>query len=491
MRQQQHQPLTARWRLLGVIVLAAATVGVLIATAGVSDAVLRQDRVAAALWLVAATCAALCAWLLLASGLPVGTRLGLGGAIAGLLAVVALACEVVGTTLDGVPIVKPRGQSESDLPAGRQDVWSDQRIAGGWPSPTPSLTAPRRHWRVDIGGGFAGFRVVGGFAFTVEQRREQECVVAYHLRRGVELWSVCHAARGADSYGSGPRAAPAIDAVGRLFTLGADGVLRAMAAGDNGRSLWQQPTNADLPPTWTSPVLWRDLVIVGGRQIRAFDRANGARRWQVADAGSPRIVAVGGQEQLIVTSATGLRALDPSSGQRLWHTSWPLSEHLVFPTVALSATHLLAGGGRGGMRSIHVERHQGAGGWVASQQWHAPRWRPLLCTAIAMDTVLLGLDDGRLGAWDPATGDNLWRGPRTGPGRLSRLEDDRLLIQSEDGVIRVGAATQSGFEQHVKMRVVATQRVWADPVVSGPFVLVRGDGEAALWELPVNRERTP
>ena len=43
-------------------------------------------------------------------------------------------------------------------------------------------------WRQPLGQGWAGFAIFGSVAVTQEQRGEDECVVAYALTTGKQLW---------------------------------------------------------------------------------------------------------------------------------------------------------------------------------------------------------------------------------------------------------------------------------------------------------------
>lgn len=70
---------------------------------------------------------------------------------------------------------------------------------------------PREMWRHDVGEGWGGFAVVGGFAITQEQRGPQECVVCYRVADGSEAWVHADAVRFDSSLGGpGPRATPTI-----------------------------------------------------------------------------------------------------------------------------------------------------------------------------------------------------------------------------------------------------------------------------------------
>ncbi len=55
----------------------------------------------------------------------------------------------------------------------RDGIYDEQPIRSKWPS-----EGLRPAWRQPIGGGYASFAIADGLAFTIEQRRQQEAIVA-------------------------------------------------------------------------------------------------------------------------------------------------------------------------------------------------------------------------------------------------------------------------------------------------------------------------
>ncbi|HMP17395.1 MAG TPA: hypothetical protein PKD72_10255, partial [Gemmatales bacterium] len=49
--------------------------------------------------------------------------------------------------------------------------------------------APKELWRRPVGGGYASFVLAGGLAVTIEQRGEEEMIVALDLKTGSERWT--------------------------------------------------------------------------------------------------------------------------------------------------------------------------------------------------------------------------------------------------------------------------------------------------------------
>ncbi len=84
----------------------------------------------------------------------------------------------------------------------RDGVVEGPALARDW-----SANPPRLAWRQPVGGGYASFVVVGPLVVTIEQRRENEAIVAYDFDTGRERWiheypALFHETLGGD----GPRA---------------------------------------------------------------------------------------------------------------------------------------------------------------------------------------------------------------------------------------------------------------------------------------------
>ena len=96
-------------------------------------------------------------------------------------------------------------------------------------------------WKQPIGQGWSGFAVRNGFAVTMEQRAEKECVVCYDVENGEARWVYQHDALHCDmmNFGrTGPRSTPTIHN-GDVFAVGAVGNFVCLSGAD-GTVKWQQ-----------------------------------------------------------------------------------------------------------------------------------------------------------------------------------------------------------------------------------------------------------
>ncbi len=219
----------------------------------------------------------------------------------------------------------------------RDGTVHDVHIATNW-----SEKPPRQLWKRRIGPAWSSVAVVGDRLFTQEQVGDQEAVVCLDAATGQTVWSHEDAVRHEDDQsGPGPRATPTY-AAGRIFSLGATGILNCLEA-QTGKRQWSRDIAADAgtkPPMWgfsSSPLLTGDLVVVLAcgdfaagdslKALRAYQADSGTPAWSTAAGkisySSPQLAEIGGAKAILAVSDSGLFAVDPSSGNLLWNHATP------------------------------------------------------------------------------------------------------------------------------------------------------------------------
>lgn len=371
----------------------------------------------------------------------------------------------------------------------RDDIVRGVRINTDW-----TQAAPAQIWRRPVGPGWSSFAVSGDLIFTQEQRGQDEVVACYRMSTGAPVWRHRDAARFWESNGgAGPRGTPTLSG-GRIFALGATGILNALDA-QTGAVLWKRNAQADTGaklPGWGfsgSPLVVDDVVIVAASGIlAAYDVATGKPRWTGAkDKGgysSPHPAEIDGVRQILLINGSGLVSVAPATGAPLWKYEWE-GVAIVQPAVVGNGDVLIsvtsAMGGMG-MRRLSV-RHA-AGRWTVEEKWMSTGLKPYFSDYVIHNGYAYGFDGAILSCIDLNDGARKWKGGRYGQGQLLLLADqDALLVVSEEGELALVSATPDGFKELARTPGL-DGKTWNHPVVVHNVLLVRNDQEMAAYRLP-------
>jgi outer membrane protein assembly factor BamB len=311
---------------------------------------------------------------------------------------------------------------------------------------------PVELWRRPIGPGWGSFAVYGDMLYTQEQRGDDEIVSAYAVSSGTPVWRHHDKARFWESNGGpGPRATPTL-ANGRVYALGATGILNALDA-RSGAVVWSHDAAKDTgakTPDWGfsgSPLVVGDEVIVAtGGVMVAYDAASGARRW-IGPPGqdgytSPHLLTIDGVAQVVHLSGTGLTSVTPADGKVLWQHAWK-GYPVVQPAQTPDGGILIVANESSGTRRVAVAR--GAGGWAVTERWTSNGLKPWFNDFVVHKGHAFGFDGTILSCIDLADGTRKWKGGRYGGGQLVLLPDaDVLLVLSEEGELALVSATPDG-----------------------------------------------
>jgi outer membrane protein assembly factor BamB len=364
------------------------------------------------------------------------------------------------------------------------------RIATDWTARPPVAL-----WRRAVGPGWSSFAVDGDRVYTQEQRGEDEVVSCYRLSTGEPVWRHHDRARFWESNaGAGPRATPTL-AHGRVYALGATGILNALDARD-GSVVWSRNAVVDTGakiPGWGiagSPLVVGDVVVVAtAGALAAYDAATGAPRWMGPTRGggysSPHLSTIDGVAQVVLLNTAGASGVALADGALLWSHDFP-GDGIVQPAV-LPGGDVLLGSGSGmgsttGMRRVGVVRS--ASGWSVEERWTTTGLKPYFNDFVVHEGHAFGFDGSILACVDLATGERRWKGGRYGHGQLLALtEQDALLVLSEEGELALVEAGPGGFKELARVPAIEG-KTWNHPVLVGDVVLVRNGEEMAAFRLP-------
>lgn len=376
----------------------------------------------------------------------------------------------------------------------RNGVVPGLRIATDW-----SKTGPVELWRRPVGPGWSSFAVHGDLIFTQEQRGDDEVVSCYNLTTGAPVWRHRDAARFWESNGgAGPRSTPTYSK-GRVYTLGATGILNALDA-RSGKVVWSRNAATDTQtkiPGWgfaSSPLVIDDTVIVAtAGELAAYDIATGKSRWFGPDGGSgyssPHLATIDGVAQVLLLNGEGAISVAPADGKLLWKHAWP-GDSIVQPAV-LSGGDVLIGSGSGignievGIRRVAV-RHS-TDGWSVEDRWTSKGLKPYFNDFIVHKDLAFGFDGSILACVDLKDGQRKWKGGRYGHGQMIALPDqDLLLVLSEEGELALVAAASDRFTELARVPGIEG-KTWNHPVIVGDLLLVRNGEQMAAFRLSLQK----
>ena len=380
----------------------------------------------------------------------------------------------------------------------RDGVVRGIRIETDW-----SRTPPVEVWRRPIGPGWSSFAVAGDRVFTQEQRGDGELVSAYRLATGEPLWVHRDAARFWESNaGAGPRATPTFSN-GRVYTLGATGLLNALDAAD-GSVIWSRNAASDTGrtvPDWgiaSSPLITGDMVVVAtAGTLAAYGVATGKPRWFGPKGGagysSPHLRTIEGTEQIVLVNGPGIIAVSPVDGTVLWTHAWA-GDSIVQPAI-LAGGDLLIGSGSGltaktGLLRLRVTRKpDSAAGespvWTTTERWTSAGLKPYFNDFVVHEKDAFGFDGGILACVGLEDGARKWKGGRYGHGQLVLLADQNLLlVLSEEGELALVSATPDKFTELARVAGIEG-KTWNHPILVGDLLLVRNGEQMAAFRLPL------
>jgi outer membrane protein assembly factor BamB len=402
------------------------------------------------------------------------------------------------------PIDLPSVASERDWPAFRGAL-RDGVIRGVTIGRDWNASPPKEVWRKRVGPGWSSFAVVGDYAFTQEQRGDDEAVVCFEVPSGKEVWSHRDKARFEETVaGAGPRATPTFEG-GKLYTQGGAGQLNCLDA-TTGQPLWSQDIAKDAhaqPPQWgfsSSPLIVQGLVLAvpagkEGKSLLAYDAETGELKWKAGKGthtySSPQLWNGGGTPQVLLVSDYGLESFDPATGQILWEHAWQNSGIFrVVQPLADEKYGLLLGTGMGiGTRQLKVSPGSD-GKWTIDEGWTSKDIKPYFNDFVLYEGHLYGFDNDLFTCISLETGKRAWKKGRYGAGQVLLVQESGLLLVVSENTGEL-ILLEANPKQHVELgRIKAVEgKTWNHPVLvppsekAGPLLLLRNGQEMACYEL--------
>jgi outer membrane protein assembly factor BamB len=362
------------------------------------------------------------------------------------------------------------------------------KIATDWES-----HPPKQVWRHRIGPAWSSMLVIGDRLFTQEQRGEAEVVLCLDAATGREMWAHQNQTRWYDPQGgAGPRSSPTFSE-GRIYTLGATGVLSCLEAA-SGNVCWSRDLIADSSapkPMWgfsSTPLVVDGVVVVyaggkGDKGLLAYRDKTGEPAWSVpagpVSYSSPQVVTVQGKRQVAFLSDTGLVGVDPLTGKVLWEhkAAAPQIWRVALPR-QIDDAGIVFGSEDLGLVRIDLAKA------TPEAKWDSRALRPAYNDFVSQDGYIYGFDEGFFCCLDAATGKRQWKGGRYGHGQVLLLADQHvLLVISETGEAVLVAARPDHHEELGHFQAIEG-KTWNHPAIAHGNLYVRNAEEIACYQLP-------
>ena len=384
-------------------------------------------------------------------------------------------------------------------------IFSDAALAESWPGwrgPRGDGTSMEKNvpirwsgtqnilWKVPIPGKGHASPIVWGrhiFVATAIKEKKHRILLCLDRKDGKILWqrvvleAPLERTNSLNSYAS---STPATDGQ-RVYISFLDRDKMFIAAYDfDGNRLWEIRPGvfASMHGYCSSPVLWKDKVIVNGDHdgpsyIVALSRATGQTIWKTPRPNrtrsycTPIIRQIDGRNQMVLSGTMCLASYDPDTGEQHWLIDGPTEQfvasivyngELLFMTCGFPDRFIQAirPDGRGNVTDTHV-------------LWQKDRDCSYVPSPIALGPYFLVVaDNGVATCFEAKTGKSCWR-ERLGPHYSASLVSANGLVYflSDKGVMTV---VKPGAELEIVARNELGENTYASPAISDRQIFLRG-----------------
>jgi outer membrane protein assembly factor BamB len=360
----------------------------------------------------------------------------------------------------------------------------------------------KEEWSVRVGEGNSSPVVAGGKVYVFTRQQEDEVVRCLDLANGKELWrSQPYPAPWKPGPGAPgdkrTRSTPTV-AEGRVFTLGASGILSCLDAG-TGKLLWRKdPGHHPLYGASASPLVADGLCIVHlgpGKEegLTAFDAATGEVKWCNKDSmgpayGSPILADLAGERQVVTLTQGNFLGVSAATGERLWGLHVPRFDLEQCLTPIRYKDLLIFAECGEPLRAVRLEK--GDKGITPKEVWKAKGHTMHMSSPVLAGDLLFGFSGQKLGhlfCLDARTGRTLWEGPGRLGGNATNYASllnagSVWLALTGGGYLVVVKAGGTAFEPVAEYRV-ADGGTDAHPVFLGDRILIKDGSTLRLFRI--------
>lgn len=361
---------------------------------------------------------------------------------------------------------------------------------------------PKELWRRPAVEGYSGFAVAGNVAVTMEQRKNEECIVAYDRATGRQRWVYTCGVKYEDNMkmGDGPRATPTIHD-GLIFAIGASGEVTCINS--EGKAIWSRNMLKDGKAKnieWGmtgSPLIVGNLVIAhagvdkenpASSAVIAYDYKTGEKEWAVgnraAGYASPQLVTLGKTQQILLFDAAGLVSYDVK-GNELWQHEWrsKMDMNMIQPLVFGDDRVFITSELDNGCAMVKVTPQKPGEPWKVESVWKNKNLAGRFANPVTDGKNIYGLQflNGVLRCLDVETGKLRWSGERYGPGQMLMV-DNVLMIVSDTGEVSL-LKTDTDAPEVLGRFNAFDDKTWNTPALAGDQLFLRNQHEIVCFKL--------
>ena len=393
--------------------------------------------------------------------------------------------------------------------ADRDGVVQDGQLLTDWPD-----AGPRVLWSHDTGQGFGGAAIRGGKTYLLDRDGTAGDVLrVFDLGTGDELWSCAYEAPGRISY-HGSRSTPTVTER-FAFTVGSFGQVTCFDLGTK-QVAWQKHMDdfGAFPPkfAWSqSPLIVGEWVVIAPMAedagLVALQQTTGEVAWQSGNIGaegygSPRLVTLAGQEQIVCLTSTLVSGVDPTNGKVLWtYDGIPVKRGIPTPAVVGDDKLFVTAGYDAGSALLRIQQQDAA--FTATElkrdREHGGQIHSALLVGGHLYVNLNTNENLRrgpahgLGCFD-TDGNLLWKTDNTpdlNRGAILAVGDKLLTLGGEDGVLRLVQTDPTGYRELHAAQVFEVQgdrnMIWGPMAFADGYLVLRSQSQIKCLDLRVEQ----
>lgn len=380
-------------------------------------------------------------------------------------------------------------------------------------------SGPKILWRAKVAGGYSGPAVakgrvyVGDYVSDVDPKTEtyertnhrgNERILCFDERTGKQLWVYEYPMRYTISFPNGPRVTPCVND-GLVYFLGAEGRLTCLNA-ETGKLVWSKDYQKDYAaktPLWGfagHPFIDGDKLycITGGEGacVVALDKKTGKELWRAMTAaqpgyGSPSLIEVEGQKQLLIWHGESVNALDPETGKKIWTVPLQPTNGAAVMSPVLHRGYFFVGGFSRVCQGMKLTAKDAKPQvlWTGKSKTGL---YPVNTQPYAEGDHLYGIcQDGELRCVELATGKRVWESLQAVGGKKGQCvtanivrNGDRCFLFNDMGELIVARLSPKGYQEASRAKVIeptghsgGRDVVLCAPAFANKCMYVRNDKE--------------